>query len=161
MFKTINTTNVKNPNLGGTPADIDVSECGETMTLYLDGIVLDWVSEMNDFRTRIPVSDTIEISLTAEHSSWKVGYKNNPAMLFNIALINNDEETKDPGSSITIDFVTTYHGNDEIVALAEKIEESTGYDMSDLNYGFSNEEAATWMRKLRIFFANNNNNNNN
>ena len=156
MFKTINTTNVVNPNLGGTQADIEVSECGETMTLYLDGITLDWVSEMNDFRTRVQVSETIEISLTAERNSWKAGRRGNPRMCFNIALINHDEETKDSDRQIDIDFVTTYHGNDEIVALAEKIEEETGYDMSDLNYGFSNKEAAEWMRKLRLFFVNNN-----
>ena len=131
-------------NVGGTLQDIGRDEDGTY--LLLDGHKLRNFTPFPDGSTwnfHLKASDYLTISIHAERPSFAVD-RLGDNYRFSVVLMAGDDK----------EFVVTYSEYEDVAALAEKVMEDTGFDTSDIYYGYTPEQAARFVRKLTAYLSN-------
>lgn len=133
-------------NVGGTRHDKGRDE--EGVYLLLDDLKLrNWHNPNENteyYNLHIELTDYVTISIHAERALFALREKGIDYR-FSVVLMAGEGKEKE--------FVVTYADDESVAALAEKVQEDTGFDTSDVIYGRSAEDAVRQIRKLRAYFA--------
>ena len=131
-------------NIGGTRHDKGRDE--EGVYLLLDDLKLRNMHNPNEnteyYNLHLKLTDYVTLSIASERAFFPSREKGIDYRFSVVLMAGEDQE-----------FVVSYANDESVAALAEKVQEDTGFDTSDVIFGREAEDAVRQIRKLRAYFA--------